>query len=227
MGPGKPPKREGTLFDMTLNVLGQQMAAFVFYFLYESFFEWTFHKYLFHSPRFIKKTFKAHQLVHHQRYKYEHSSYEWQEGQEKDHIAMDWFALPLFVAFHLPIFALVQYVTGWQSLWGGVASVIAYYTVYEYFHFAMHVPSGKWFERNPIYMYVKEHHRVHHKYMQQNLNVFFPLADRVLGTYRSAASVNSKPEAAVPTTTTPAPAAAPARVVPVSKRDREAVGAEK
>ena len=186
---------------MTLNLLGQEMAAFVFYFLYESFFEWAFHKYLFHSPKFIKQTFKAHQLVHHQRYKYAHSSYEVQEGQERDHIAMDWFALPLFVAVHVPIFLVVQWATGWHSFWGGVASVVAYYTVYEYFHYGMHVPSGKWFERTPVFQFVKEHHRIHHKYMQQNLNVFFPLADKVLGTYRSAASVT--------TATPPSPPAAP------------------
>jgi len=172
--------------------LSCELAAFVFYFLYGSFFEWVFHKYLFHSPKFIKATFKAHALVHHQRYKYEPSSYEWQEGQEKDHIAMDWFALPLFVGFHLPFLWLAQWVTGIPSLWGGVAAITAYYTVYEYFHYCMHVPGGRFFEQNRVFKFVKEHHRIHHKYMQQNLNVYFPLADVCLGTYRSAASVAAK-----------------------------------
>ena len=171
------------------STLACELLAFVFYFLYASFFEWWFHKYLFHSPKLIKATFKAHALVHHQRYKYEPSSYEWQEGQEKDHIAMDWFALPLFVGAHMPLFILVQWVTGIPSVWGGVAAVVTYYTVYEYFHYCMHVPGGRSFERTRVFMYVKEHHRIHHKYMQQNLNVFFPLADRCLGTYRSKESV--------------------------------------
>lgn len=166
-----------------------QLLAFVFYFLYASFFEWWFHKYLFHSPKLLQVTFKAHTLVHHQRYKFAPDSYEWQEGQEKDHIAMDWFALPLFVGFHLPFFLLIQWATGVPSVWGGLGAVTAYYAVYEYFHYCMHVPNNRVFERNPVFRFAKEHHRIHHKYMLKNLNVFFPLADKCLGTYISAKSL--------------------------------------
>ena len=164
----------------------QESLAFVLYFLYSSFFEWWFHKYLFHSPRLIIRTFKAHQLVHHQRYKFDEKSYEVQYGQEREHIAMDWFALPLFTGVHLPVFVLIQYETGWQSVWGGIAAIMAYYCCYEYFHYRMHVPTGRWFERSRLFRFVKEHHRVHHKFMQQNLNVYFPLADKCMGTFRSA-----------------------------------------
>ncbi len=173
---------------MSSTLIGEALA-FVFFFLYGSFFEWVFHKYLFHSPKFFYQTFKAHTLVHHQRYKYEPESYEWQEGQEKDHIAMDWFALPLFMAFHFPLFYLVEHFTGWKCLWGGIAAISVYYCIYEYFHYCMHVPAGRLFERNFVFRFAKEHHRIHHKYMLQNLNVFFPLADVCLGTYRSPASV--------------------------------------
>ena len=223
---------------MTWTVIGCEAAAFVFYFLYESFFEWAFHKHLFHSPKFIKQTFNAHTIVHHQRYKFEHSSYEWQEGQEKDHIAMDWFALPLFVGFHLPFFWLIERVTHIPSMWGGVASVVAYYTVYEYFHYCMHVPAGRWFEKVGVYRFVKEHHRIHHKYMLQNLNVFFPLADKCLGTFRSAASLNKTASTPPTAATPPAPSVPASTVTPASqaaelvhsltaKRERaDAVGAD-
>ena len=166
-----------------------QTLAFVCYFLYESFFEWFFHRYLFHSPALIKATYRAHHLVHHQKYKYEAHLYEHREGEEKSHISMDWFALPLFLGFHLPIFAAIQWITGIPSLWGGIASVVAYYAVYEYFHYYMHVPSSFWFEKTGIFKYVKEHHRIHHRHMQKNYNVFFPLADLCLGTYISASQV--------------------------------------
>ena len=175
-----------------LPTLTCQSLAFVFYFLYGSFFEWWFHKYLFHSPKLIKATFKAHALVHHQRYKFAPDSYEWQEGQEKDHITMDWFALPLFLGFHLPFLMLAQWATGIPSVWGGMAAITFYYAVYEYCHFFMHVPSGHWFEKTRAFRFAKEHHRIHHKYMLQNLNVFFPLADKCLGTYRSVASLAEK-----------------------------------
>lgn len=177
---------------MTWTLVGE-LLAFVAVFLYASFFEWAFHKYLFHSPKFIKATFKAHALIHHQRYKYEPSSYEWQEGQEKDHIAMDWFALPLFIGFHLPfLWVIDRYLANGKFLWGGLAAIVAYYTIYEYFHYCMHVPGKRWFENVRPFRFAKEHHRIHHKYMQQNLNVFFPLADLVLRTYRTPAGVGAK-----------------------------------
>lgn len=165
--------------------VGCQLLAFVFYFLYASFFEWAFHKHLFHSPRYVKATFKAHTLVHHQRYKYAPESYQSRDDDNKEHVTMDWFALPLFIGVHLPLFIVVQWVTGIPSIWGGLGAVVAYYTVYEYFHYCMHIPGKRWFERNPVFRFVKEHHRIHHKHMQKNLNVFFPLADLCLGTFIS------------------------------------------
>ena len=163
-----------------------ELIAFVCYFLYGSFFEWAFHKYLFHSNKYLKPTYRAHTLIHHQRYKYAKNSYEWQEGQKKEHLAMDWFALPLFVGIHLPIQIAVQYVTGIPSVWGGVAAIVTYYAVYEFFHYCMHVPNHRWFEGKWPFEFVKEHHRIHHKHMLRNLNVFFPLADLCLGTFISA-----------------------------------------
>jgi sterol desaturase/sphingolipid hydroxylase (fatty acid hydroxylase superfamily) len=50
----------------------------------------------------------------------------------------------------------------------------------------MHVPGKYAIERTSFFQFVKEHHRVHHKYMLRNLNVFFPFADIVMGTYRTA-----------------------------------------
>ena len=188
---------------MSWNLLSQELLAFVFYFFYASFFEWWFHKYLFHSPRLIRRTFKAHQLVHHQRYKFGPQSFEAQEGQEKEHIAMDWFALPMFVGVHMPVFVLIQVVTGWQSMWGGIAAIMVYYCFYEYFHYCMHVPAGRLVEKTRMFTFIKQHHRIHHKYMQQNLNVYFPLADKCMGTYRSARTAEA-PKAQAPATSIPA-----------------------
>ncbi|MDE2126422.1 MAG: sterol desaturase family protein [Armatimonadetes bacterium] len=200
-----------------------QVLAFLFYFTYASFFEWAFHKHLFHSPKFIRHTFKAHALVHHQRYRYEPASYEWVEGRQKDHISMDWFALPMFIGVHLPFMMFAQWFTGIPSLWGGLAAVTAYYGVYEYFHYCMHVPRSRWFERTAIYRFVKEHHRIHHRYMQQNFNVFFPLADVCLGTFRSRRSVPVSKCSSLTAPSLPAePTHHPAR--PVSTAPEPAIG---
>ena len=190
------PLLEGMIDAMSielLRVLACEALAFVFFFLYGSFFEWAFHKYLFHSPKFIKSTFQAHTIVHHQVYKYEPDSYEWREGKKEDpnkvHISMNWFALPMFLGVHAPIFWVLENLTHIPLLIGGLAAIGTYYVVYEYFHYFMHVPARKGFENTEIFQFVKEHHRIHHKYMLQNLNVFFPLADLCLGTYRSPQSV--------------------------------------
>jgi sterol desaturase/sphingolipid hydroxylase (fatty acid hydroxylase superfamily) len=176
---------------MSWNLLCQELLAFAFYFLYASFFEWWFHKYLFHSPKLIKRTFKA---------------------------AMDWFALPMFVGVHMPIFILIQAATGWQSMWGGIAAIMAYYCFYEYFHYCMHVPAGRLVEKTRLFSFIKEHHRVHHKYMQQNLNVYFPLADKCMGTYRSARSLTT--EANAPKGAAPVSPVAVANIKPRPAREQ-------
>jgi len=132
---------------------------------------------------------------------------------------MDWFALPMFIGFHLPFLWAIEHFTGIPSLWGGVAAITAYYAVYEYFHFCMHVPGGRWFETLRPFKFAKEHHRIHHKYMQQNLNVYFPLADLCLGTFRSAASVPQKRAAETPSPS-PVESIAPTAVTvkPLSRR---------
>jgi hypothetical protein len=163
-----------------------EALAFVVYFVCLSFFEWWFHKFMFHSPKINKRTFRAHTLIHHQEFKHEPSSYEWHAPREKKNIAMDWWSLPLFVATLTPAFLLMDYITKIQTIWGGIAAVVVYYGVYEFLHYLMHVPGRYAVERTKFFQFVKEHHRIHHKYMLRNLNVFFPFADVVMGTYRTA-----------------------------------------
>ena len=126
----------------------------------------------------------SHTLVHHQIYKGD-ATYALGEGKEPEHVAMDWWALFLMVAFHLPFFGLIQRVTHIPSLWGGVAAIVVYYTIYESFHWAMHVPrTATFLGRFRAYRFLETHHKVHHKYMLSNLNVIFPLADLTMGTLR-------------------------------------------
>jgi hypothetical protein len=170
---------------VTLSTLLWELGAFVVYFLYGSYFEWIFHRFMFHSPKLVYRTFKEHTLIHHQLYKADHTYYTHDEHPEK--VAMDWWALLAMVAFHLPFFLLIQWATGIPSLWGGVAAVTAYYGLYEFLHWVMHVPATcKVLRRFRAFRFLEEHHRVHHKYMLSNLNVILPLADLTLGTLRDA-----------------------------------------
>ena len=162
-----------------------ELAAFALYFVYGSYFEWFFHRYLFHSPKYIYRTFREHTLVHHQIYKGDDTYHTHEDHPSK--VPMDWWALPAMVGFHLPLFLSVQHATHIPSLWGGVAAISIYYTLYETFHWAMHVPkASRFLSRFRYYRFLDAHHRVHHKYMLSNLNVLFPLADLTLGTLRNA-----------------------------------------
>jgi hypothetical protein len=168
---------------MSAHMLICEFAAFAVYFLYGSYFEWLFHRYLFHSPKLIYRTFKAHTLVHHQIYKHDESYHAHDEHPEK--VAMDWWALLAMVGFHLPFFYMIQRVTGIPSLWGGVAAIVVYYSLYESLHWVMHVPTAStWLSRFGWFRFIDNHHRIHHKYMLSNLNVILPLADLTLGTLR-------------------------------------------
>ena len=168
-----------------------ETAAFVVYFVYASFFEWAFHRYLFHSPKYIYRTFREHTLVHHQVYKSDETYHSHEDHPEK--VPMDWWALPLMLLAHLPLLLLVQWATGIPSLWGGVAAISFYYTLYESFHWAMHVPkASRFLSRFRAWRYLDAHHRVHHKYMLSNLNVILPLADLTFGTLRNAAGSKVK-----------------------------------
>ncbi len=162
-----------------------QLGAFGVYFLYASFFEWTFHRHVFHTPRFVYYMFHKHTLVHHQIYKGDDTYHT--HDDEPDSVPMNWWALPVMIAVHLPLFFLLQWVTGIPSVWGGVGAIVVYYAIYESIHWSMHVPrASKILSRMPYYRFLDAHHRTHHKYMLSNLNVVLPLGDLVFGTLRAA-----------------------------------------
>jgi hypothetical protein len=179
---------------LTTHTVLCELAAFAAYFVYGSYFEWFFHRYLFHSPKYVYRTFREHTLVHHQIYKGDHTYLAQHDHDHPEKVTMDWWAMPLMILFHLPLFYLVQRVTGVPSLWGGVAAFVVYFSLYESFHWAMHVPkASKFMSRFQLWRFLDDHHHVHHKYMLSNLNVIFPLADLTLGTLRDRTGKRIQP----------------------------------
>lgn len=167
-----------------MHTLFAELAAFVVYFLYGSYFEWFFHRYCFHAPKLFPRMFREHTVIHHQVYKGD-ETYEIHPPHEPEKVTMDWWAMPAMILFHLPLFILVQLVTHVPSIWGGVAAVGVYYSLYESLHWVMHVPeSAPWITRTRVFRFINQHHKIHHKYMLSNLNVILPLADLTLGTLR-------------------------------------------
>lgn len=154
-------------------------AAIVF----ASFFEWTLHKYFMHRP--VGKfdyAFKAHAIIHHQTFKADHT-YHLIEEKDKHTIPMAWWNGPVLVACCiLPFVILCAFIGHWWMLLGAGVTFAAYYGVYEYMHWCMHLPKKRSIERSGIFFRLNGHHLLHHRYMHKNFNVVLPLADLLLGT---------------------------------------------
>ena len=172
--------------------IASQVLAGIFWFTYTSFFEWYIHRYIMHVKQFpFRDAFRGHTLVHHQIYHGE--NFLRRAPGRAPHVALRWYAFPGMILGHLPIFALFQWLTGWPTFWGAVAGCTIYFMGYEYTHYLMHVPKGHFVERFRWFLFLREHHRLHHKYMLRNLNVFIPLADICFGTLVTAEGWRSKP----------------------------------
>lgn len=148
---------------------------------YASFFEWTAHRYFMHAPRFpLKDAFRGH-MEHHRIYRGDHR-FQREGAEHSGDVALRWYAFPLMLLGHLPVFILFEWVTGLPTACGAAAACALYFAGYEYTHYLMHVPRGHFVERFRWFRFLREHHRVHHERMRCNFNVFIPLADACLGT---------------------------------------------
>jgi len=176
----------------------QLISAFC-WIIYGSFFEWYWHKLWMHSPRFPKEAFHGHTVVHHGLYKGD-QSYFVSEEEHPEHILLKAYALPGLVLAHLPALYLIDRYLVHNTMAGGFIATLLYFVVYEYTHYNMHVPRHKYIERYAWFQFLRNHHKLHHKYFQKNFCVLFPLADLALGTLitdKSIARKKAEREAAI------------------------------
>jgi hypothetical protein len=165
-----------------------QIVSGIFWVFYGSFFEWYWHKYWMHQPRTPKEAFRGHTIVHHGLYK-GNDTYFVKEGEHPEHILLKPYALPAIVLAHLPLLYLIDKYLFHHTMIGGVISMIAYFVVYEYMHWNMHVPRGHFVERFKWFQFLRNHHHLHHRYFMKNFCVLFPLADLVFGTLETEESL--------------------------------------
>ena len=167
------------------------MAPFLIWFLISfaaaavigSFFEWTLHRLVMHKPvgKFTY-AYRAHTHVHHKVFKADHS-YHLNDEKDKSTIPMAWWNGPVLVAVFMIPFITASLVFGiWAITLGALVSFGGYYGSYEYIHWCMHLPRTRRIERSWVFRRLNGHHLLHHRYMQKNFNVVFPLADLCLGT---------------------------------------------
>ena len=167
--------------------------GFVAAVVFASFFEWTLHRYLMHRPfAGIVYPYERHALIHNRIFKADHT-YHLIRDEDKWTIPMAWWNGPLLIlATQLP-FVAVSWIFGkWGIICGSALACSAYYGAYEYMHWCMHLPRKRQVERSGIFFRLNGHHLLHHRYMQRNYNVVFPLADLCLGTLMLRAKVHFK-----------------------------------
>lgn len=171
-----------------MNFFVTQTLAGVFCILYGSFFEWYWHKYWMHQPRPPKEAFHGHTIVHHGIYKGDESFFLGEEDHPQ-HILLKPYALPAIIVAHLPIVLAIEFFLVRNVALGALIATILYFVVYEYMHWTMHVPGGKWVERFRWFQFLRAHHKLHHRYHMKNFCVLFPLADWVMGSLETEASL--------------------------------------
>lgn len=157
-----------------------ETAGFISLFLYASFFEWVLHRFLMHQPLW-SYPFQSHALIHHGIFR-TGPDYFLSNDDDLKKVRFAWWNAPLILGLHAPLIFLIQYLLHTNILIGGMAALGFYYFLYEYLHFCMHVPKGRWLEKTAWFCWLDAHHHMHHKRHFKNLNVVFPLADLLFGT---------------------------------------------
>lgn len=171
-----------------------ESLACLCWFLYSSYFEWFVHRHLMHvkRPFPLHEAFKGHTLVHHQIYHW-NGKFEATGPGRPPHVALRWYAFPVMILLHTPLFYGLQVLLHAPVFWGSTLGCCLYFAGYEYTHYLMHVPKGHPVERFGWFKFLKEHHRLHHKYYLRNMNVFLPLGDLAFGTLVTSEGWRSKP----------------------------------
>jgi len=151
--------------------------------VFDSIFEWTFHRYVMHRRVAIfEYPFERHAMVHHRVFKAD-ETYHLIRDQDRHTVPMAWWNGPALIAVtQIPFITAAFFAGGVALVCGSLFATCLYYVAYEYLHWCMHVPAKRRVERNGFFFRLNGHHLLHHRYMNRNFNVVFPLADLLFGT---------------------------------------------
>jgi len=161
------------------------------FFVFANLFEWWIHRGPMHHPtRGLRILYERHTLQHHVFYPADDMAFR--DPRELFYVLFPPFALPALLVLNLPIPLLLGYFVSANLAWLFFLSVLAYYFVYEWFHFAHHLRRDSWLGRRALVAWFRRHHTQHHELAlmeKGNFNVSFPLADWLLGTMLPEAEV--------------------------------------
>jgi hypothetical protein len=151
--------------------------------VYSSLFEWVLHRFVMHRPVGpFTYPYRSHAITHHTTFG-SGKDYHIQEGVDHHLVTMAWWNGPVLLLLNAPAgFAAWKLSGSWIGMAVFMGVMTSYYIAYEYFHWCMHVPRGRWFQGTRLFKWVDRHHRLHHLEPMRNLNVVLPVADYLLGT---------------------------------------------
>jgi len=154
------------------------------FFVFANAFERWIHRGPMHHPtRGLRILYERYTLQHHVFYPADHMAFR--EPRELFYVLFPPLALPALMVVNLPIPLLLGTLVSANLAWLFFLSVLAYYFVYEWFHFAHHLRRDSWLGRRAVVGWLRTHHTRHHELAlmeKGNFNVSFPLWDRLLGT---------------------------------------------
>jgi hypothetical protein len=150
-----------------------------------SFVEHQVHRNLMHRRNFLaarrasfRHIFEAHAFVHHKHYSEIFSDEPVARGEDKE-IRLTVRKAPIKA---LPLAALIALIS-WQGAAVFVAVMVFHHWAWNKLHLEMHKPEQRVFSTWSVYRFLARYHCLHHRHLDSNFNVVFPLADYVLGTH--------------------------------------------
>lgn len=157
--------------------------------VYASVVEWSLHRFVMHRPiKWFMYPYNAHDGTHHG--SFSGLKYHFDGTQNIAKVTMAWWNGFVIIALGImPFFTvtMILYLFGWGlGVWmilsSGIFVSTAYFVTYEYFHWCMHVPKGRWFQDTRFFRWFNGRHILHHRFPEKNFNVVLPIADYLFGT---------------------------------------------
>jgi hypothetical protein len=149
------------------------------FFVFANAFEWWIHRGPMHHPtRGLRILYERHTLQHHVFYPADDMAFR--DPRELFYILFPPLALPMLLVVNAPIPLLLGTLVSANIAWLFFLSVLAYYFVYEWFHYVHHLRRDSWLGRRAVVAWLRTHHTRHHELARMekgNFNVSFPLWD--------------------------------------------------
>lgn len=151
--------------------------------------EWWVHRTVMHRrvlPRFayglryFDDAYTNHAVLHHQTH---YNVYDYEPDDHGRELNLRFYLSDVLSANLLlgPLHALYLVVNPLGSL-VLVTIIVAYGFAWNTLHAEMHIPTNRWYFRQPLFRFLNRHHFMHHMHPDRNFNVVLPLSDYLLGT---------------------------------------------